>query len=74
MSQHKCLVGATGVYALALLGLTFLQPGPALAVAVVFVVGLVTVGAFGFPFMKLLDERRAHEATIGMVQSEPGAL
>jgi len=67
VSQHKWLFGATGAYALALLGLYFLQPGSLAAVLVGFLAGVVFTGIMAIPFSSFYT--RTPERLLGRVNS-----
>jgi len=67
VSQHKWLFAATGAYALALLGLYFLQPGSVAAVLVGFLAGIVFTGIMAIPFSSFYT--RTPERLLGRVNS-----
>jgi predicted MFS family arabinose efflux permease len=67
VSQHKWLFGATSAYALALLGLYFLQPGSAVAVLVGFMAGMVFTGIMAIPYSSFYT--RTPERLLGRVNS-----
>ena len=67
VSQHKWLFGATSAYALALLGLYFLQPGSLIAVLVGFLAGVVFTGIMAIPFSSFYT--RTPERLLGRVNS-----
>ncbi|HLO31012.1 MAG TPA: MFS transporter [Anaerolineales bacterium] len=67
VSQHKWLFGATGAYALALLGLYFLQPGSISAILVGFLAGIVFTGIMAIPFSSFYT--RTPERLLGRVNS-----
>jgi len=67
VSQHRWLVGATGGYALALLGLYFLQPGSAAALLVGFLAGVVFTGIMAIPYSSFYI--RTPERLLGRVNS-----
>jgi MFS family permease len=67
VSQHKWLFGATSAYALALLGLYFLQPGSAIALLVGFIAGVVFTGIMAIPYSSFYT--RTPERLLGRVNS-----
>jgi MFS family permease len=67
VSQHKWLFGATGLYALALLILYFLQPGSVGAVLVGFLAGVVFTGIMAIPYSSFYI--RTPERLLGRVNS-----
>jgi hypothetical protein len=67
VSQQKWLFGATGAYALALLGLYFLQPGSVAATAVGFLAGVVFTGIMAIPYSSFYI--RTPERLLGRVNS-----
>src|SRR5215216_4912704 len=67
ISQHKWLFAATGVYALTLLILYFLQPGSILAILVGFLAGVVFTGIMAIPFSSFYT--RTPERLLGRVNS-----
>jgi MFS family permease len=67
VSQHKWLFGATSAYALALLGLYFLQPGSVSAVLVGFLAGIVFTGIMAIPYSSFYI--RTPERLLGRVNS-----
>jgi MFS transporter len=66
-SQQKWLFGATSAYALALLGLYFLQPGSISAVLVGFLAGIVFTGIMAIPYTSFYI--RTPERLLGRVNS-----
>ena len=66
-SQQKWLFGATSAYALALLGLYFLQPGSISAVLVGFLAGIVFTGIMAIPYTSFYV--RTPERLLGRVNS-----
>jgi MFS family permease len=67
VSQHKWLFGATGLYALALLILYFLQPGSFVTMLVGFIAGVVFTGIFAIPYSSFYT--RTPERLLGRVNS-----
>jgi predicted MFS family arabinose efflux permease len=67
VSQHKWLFGATGLYALALLILYFLQPGSFVTMLVGFLAGVVFTGIFAIPYSSFYT--RTPERLLGRVNS-----
>jgi Na+/melibiose symporter-like transporter len=67
VSQHKWLFGATSAYALALLGLYFLQPGSVVAVLIGFIAGMVFTGIMAIPYSSFY--MRTPERLLGRVNS-----
>jgi MFS family permease len=67
VSQHKWLFGATSAYALALLGLYFLQPGSIAALLVGFIAGIVFTGIMAIPYSSFYT--RTPERLLGRVNS-----
>jgi len=67
VSQQKWLFGATGAYALALLGLYFLQPGSVVAMLVGFLAGMVFTGIMAIPYTSFYI--RTPERLLGRVNS-----
>lgn len=67
VSQHKWLFGATGLYALALLILYFLQPGSVAALVVGFLAGVVFTGIMAIPYSSFYI--RTPERLLGRVNS-----
>lgn len=67
VSQHKWLFGATSAYALALLGLYFLQPGSVVAVLGGFMAGMVFTGIMAIPYSSFYI--RTPERLLGRVNS-----
>jgi predicted MFS family arabinose efflux permease len=67
VSQQKWLLGATGAYALALLGLYFLQPGSFVAMLVGFMAGVVFTGIMAIPYSSFYI--RTPERLLGRVNS-----
>jgi MFS family permease len=67
VSQHKWLFGATSAYALALLGLYFLQPGSVIALLVGFLAGVVFTGIMAIPYSSFYI--RTPERLLGRVNS-----
>jgi predicted MFS family arabinose efflux permease len=67
VSQHRWLFGATSAYALALLGLYFLQPGSVIALLVGFLAGVVFTGIFAIPYSSFYI--RTPERLLGRVNS-----
>jgi predicted MFS family arabinose efflux permease len=67
VSQQKWLFGATGAYALALLGLYFLQPGSVVALLVGFLAGVVFTGIMAIPYSSFYI--RTPERLLGRVNS-----
>lgn len=67
VSQRKWLFGATAAYALALLGLYYVQPGSVWAVAVGFLAGLVFTGIMAIPYTAFYT--RTPERLLGRVNS-----
>ena len=67
VSQQKWLFGATGAYALALLGLYFLQPGSVVAMLVGFMAGMVFTGIMAIPYSSFYI--RTPERLLGRVNS-----
>ena len=67
VSQQKWLFGATGAYALALLGLYFLQPGSVVALLVGFFAGVVFTGIMAIPYSSFYI--RTPERLLGRVNS-----
>jgi predicted MFS family arabinose efflux permease len=67
VSQHKWLFGATSAYALALLGLYFLQPGSVVAVLMGFMAGMVFTGIMAIPYSSFY--MRTPERLLGRVNS-----
>jgi MFS family permease len=67
VSQHKWLFGATSAYALALLGLYFLQPGSVIAVLIGFMAGMVFTGIMAIPYSSFY--MRTPERLLGRVNS-----
>jgi predicted MFS family arabinose efflux permease len=67
VSQHKWLFGATSAYALALLGLYFLQPGSIPALLVGFLAGVVFTGIMAIPYSSFYI--RTPEQLLGRVNS-----
>ncbi len=67
VSQHKWLFGATSAYALALLGLYFLQPGSIIALLVGFIAGVVFTGIMAIPYSSFYI--RTPERLLGRVNS-----
>jgi MFS family permease len=72
MSQRTWLVGATGLYAAALFGLSFLQPGSVLAILVGFVAGLMLSVMFAVPFTAFYS--RTPQKLLGRVGSVGAAM
>ena len=67
VSQHQWLFGASSAYALALLGLYFLQPGSVAALLVGFLAGVVFTGIMAIPFSSFYT--RTPERLLGRVNS-----
>ena len=67
VSQQKWLLGATSTYALALLGLYFLQPGSVPALVVSFLAGVVFTGIMAIPYSSFYI--RTPERLLGRVNS-----
>jgi MFS family permease len=67
VSQQKWLFGATGAYALALLGLYFLQPGSVVSLLVGFLAGVVFTGIMAIPYSSFYI--RTPERLLGRVNS-----
>ena len=67
VSQQKWLFGATSAYALALLGLYFLQPGSVAALLVGFLAGIVFTGIMAIPYSSFYI--RTPERLLGRVNS-----
>jgi MFS family permease len=67
VSQHKWLFGATSAYALALLGLYFLQPGSVAALLVGFLAGVAFTGIMAIPYSSFYI--RTPERLLGRVNS-----
>ena len=67
VSQQKWLFGATGAYALALLGLYFLQPGSVVAMLIGFMAGMVFTGIMAIPYSSFYI--RTPERLLGRVNS-----
>ncbi|TCO30418.1 MFS transporter [Kribbella steppae] len=67
LAQRTWLVSATAFYAVALLGLYFLQPGSVLAVGVSFVAGLMLSVMFAVPFTAFYS--RTPQELLGRVGS-----
>jgi cyanate permease len=67
VSQQKWLFGATSLYALALLGLYFLQPGSVTALLVGFLAGVVFTGIMAIPYSAFYI--RTPERLLGRVNS-----
>lgn len=67
VSQQKWLFGATGAYALALLGLYFMQPGSVSALLVGFLAGVVFTGIMAIPYSSFYI--RTPERLLGRVNS-----
>jgi len=67
VSQQKWLFGATGAYALALLGLYFLQPGSVVAMLIGFMAGMVFTGIMAIPYSSFYI--RTPEKLLGRVNS-----
>jgi hypothetical protein len=67
VSQQKWLFGATGAYALALLGLYFLQPGSVPTMLVGFMAGVVFTGIMAIPYSSFYI--RTPERLLGRVNS-----
>ena len=67
VSQQKWLFGATSTYALALLGLYFLQPGSIVALLVGFLAGVVFTGIMAIPYSSFYI--RTPEMLLGRVNS-----
>ena len=67
VSQQKWLFGATGAYALALLGLYFLQPGSVVAMLIGFMAGMVFTGIMAIPYSSFY--MRTPEKLLGRVNS-----
>jgi predicted MFS family arabinose efflux permease len=67
VSQQKWLFGATGAYALALLGLYLLQPGSIVAMLVGFLAGIVFTGIMAIPYSSFYI--RTPERLLGRVNS-----
>jgi predicted MFS family arabinose efflux permease len=67
VSQQKWLFGATGLYALALLILYFLQPGSVVTLLVGFVAGMVFTGIMAIPYSSFYI--RTPERLLGRVNS-----
>ncbi len=67
VSQQKWLAGATGAYALALLALSFIQPGSPMAILVGFLGGLVFTGIMAIPYTSFYT--RTPERFLGRVNS-----
>jgi cyanate permease len=67
VSQQKWLFGATSTYALALLGLYFLQPGSVVALLVGFFAGVVFTGIMAIPYSSFYI--RTPERLLGRVNS-----
>ena len=67
VSQHTWLFGATGLYALALLLLYFLQPGSVVAMLVGFLAGVVFTGIMAIPYSSFYI--RTPERLLGRVNS-----
>lgn len=67
VSQQKWLFGATGAYALALLGLYFLQPGSVTAMLIGFLAGMVFTGIMAIPYSAFYI--RTPERLLGRVNS-----
>jgi MFS family permease len=67
VSQQKWLFGATSAYALALLGLYFLQPGSVVALLVGFFAGVVFTGIMAIPYSSFYI--RTPERLLGRVNS-----
>ncbi|HEU0296763.1 MAG TPA: MFS transporter [Anaerolineales bacterium] len=67
VSQHKWLFGATGLYALALLVLYFLQPGSVVAMLVGFLAGVIFTGIMAIPYSSFYT--RTPERLLGRVNS-----
>jgi MFS family permease len=67
VSQQKWLFAATSAYALALLGLFFLQPGSVVAMLVGFIAGMVFTGIMAIPYSSFYI--RTPEKLLGRVNS-----
>jgi MFS family permease len=67
VSQQKWLFGATSAYALALLGLYFLEPGSVPALVVSFLAGVVFTGIMAIPYSSFYI--RTPERLLGRVNS-----
>jgi predicted MFS family arabinose efflux permease len=67
VSQQKWLFGATSAYALALLGLYFLQPGSVTTLLVGFLAGIVFTGVMAIPYSAFYI--RTPERLLGRVNS-----
>jgi predicted MFS family arabinose efflux permease len=67
VSQQKWLFGATSAYALALMGLYFLQPGSVVALLVGFLAGVVFTGIMAIPYSSFYI--RTPERLLGRVNS-----
>ena len=67
VSQQKWLFGATSAYALALLGLYFLQPGSVIALLVGFIAGVVFTGIMAIPYSSFYI--RTPQRLLGRVNS-----
>jgi MFS family permease len=67
VSQHMWLFVATSAYALALLGLYFVQPGSVIAILVGFLAGIVFTGIMAIPYSSFYV--RTPERLLGRVNS-----
>lgn len=72
LAQRTWFVGATGLYALALLGMYFLQPGSFLTVAIGFLAGMMLSIIFAVPFTSFYS--RTPQRLLGRVGSIGAAL
>lgn len=67
VSQYKWLVVSTAAYALALLGISFLQPGSWQAMAVAFAMGMLFTGIMAIPYACFYS--RAPQQLLGRLNS-----
>jgi MFS family permease len=72
VSQRKWLASACALYALALLGLSYLEPGSLLTIAVGFTLGLVFTGIMTIPYTAFYA--RTPERLLGRVNSLGAAV